>query len=160
NISDTQSRVVMENLPTCANRHSFSSDGKTLGLDVDGPKNDKGLYALAPVSKNMIIRNQDVIRWSSFQADPALATSEPAVKRFGFMSQVSPNGRYVVTSIGPPAVGNTHQDKNPDFAPGLSDRLFSTTYMHVDFTQVFYPTRGILVWYDRQIGKLRPLPGA
>jgi hypothetical protein len=28
------------------------------------------------------------------------------------------------------------------------------------FTQVFYPTRGILVWYDRNEKKLRPLPGA
>jgi Flp pilus assembly protein TadD len=28
------------------------------------------------------------------------------------------------------------------------------------FNQVFYPTRGILAWYDRQAGKLTPLPGA
>lgn len=159
-IGNSQSKVVMENLPTCANCHSFSADGKTLGLDVDGPKNDKGLYALVPITQHAAIRNQDVIRWSSMQADTTLATSEPAVKRFGFMSQVSPNGRYVITSVGPPHVANTHDDKNPDFAPGLSDRLFSTTYMHVDFTQVFYPTRGILVWYDREEAKLRPLPGA
>ena len=31
---------------TCANCHSFSSDGKTMGMDMDGPQNDKGLYAL------------------------------------------------------------------------------------------------------------------
>ncbi len=70
NISDPQSRTVMENLPTCGNCHSFSRDGKTLGMDLDGPKNDKGLYAIAPISKNMTIRNQDVIRWSSFQENP------------------------------------------------------------------------------------------
>jgi hypothetical protein len=69
NIGEAQSRTVMENLPTCANCHSFSSDGKTLGLDMDGPKNDKGLYAMVPVSKNMTIRNQEVIRWSSFLED-------------------------------------------------------------------------------------------
>ncbi len=159
-IAKPQSQVVMENLYTCANCHSFSRDGKTLGLDVDGPKNDKGLYALVPVGKNMAIRNQDVIRWSSFQENLAAPSSEPTVKRFGFMSQVSPDGQYVVTSIGPPAAENIHQKENPGFAPGLSDRLFSMNYNDLRFTQVFYPTRGILAWYDRKTQKLRPLPGA
>src|ERR1019366_5602056 len=121
NIGEAQSRTVMEKLYTCANCHSFSTDGKTLGMDLDGPKNDKGLYALVPVAKNMTIRNQDVIRWSSFQENVEARRFEPAAKRFGFMSQISPNGRYVVTSIGPPGVGNSHQKENPDFAPGLSD---------------------------------------
>jgi|CZKR01.1.fsa_nt_gi Flp pilus assembly protein TadD len=159
NIGEAQSRTVMEKLYTCANCHSFSTDGKTLGMDLDGPKNDKGLYALVPVAKNMTIRNQDVIRWSSFQENVEARRFEPAAKRFGFMSQISPNGRYVVTSIGPPGVGNSHQKENPDFAPGLSDRLFSTVYKDIRFIQVFYPTRGILVWYDRKEEKLRPLPG-
>jgi Flp pilus assembly protein TadD len=150
----------MENVYTCANCHSFSRDGKTLGIDVDGPKNDKGLYALVPVEKNMAIRNQNVIRWSSFQEGLDKPTSAPAVKRWGFMSQVSPDGRYVVTSIGPPGGGNLHQNQNPGFAPGLMDRLFSVTYNNIAFTQVFYPMRGILAWYDRQAKKLRPLPGA
>ena len=51
NIGEPQSRTVMENLPTCANCHSFSRDGKTLGLDLDGPKNDKGLYAVVPLTR-------------------------------------------------------------------------------------------------------------
>ena len=68
----------MENLPTCGNCHSFSRDGKTLGMDLDGPKNDKGLYAIAPISKNMTIRNQDVIRWSSFQENPDARSSDPS----------------------------------------------------------------------------------
>ena len=160
NIGEPQSRVVMENVYTCANCHSFSRDGKTLGLDVDGPRNDKGLYALVPVAKDMAIRNQYVIRWSSFQENLEARSSEPTVKRFGFMSQVSPDGRYVVTSIGPPAGGNAHENENPGFAPGLSDRLFSTNYNDLTFTQVFYPTRGILAWYDRKERRLRPLPGA
>jgi Flp pilus assembly protein TadD len=160
NVGETQSRTVMENLPTCANCHSFSSDGKTLGLDLDGPKNDKGLYALVPVAKSMTIRNQDVIRWSSFLENPEAKSSEPAVKRFGFMSQVSPDGRYVVTSIGPPGLKNIHQNELPEFAPGIADRLFSMNYDGPPFPQVFYPTRGVLAWYDRNGGTLRPLPGA
>ncbi len=160
NIGETQSKTVMKDLPTCANCHSFSTDGKTLGIDVDGPKNDKGLYALAPVAKEMTIRNQDVIRWSSFQEDLAARSSEPAVKRFGFMSQVSPDGRYVVTNIGPPGAKDLHHKENPNFAAGLSDRLFSTVYKDISFLQVFYPTRGILAWYDRKTATLKPLPGA
>jgi Flp pilus assembly protein TadD len=159
-IGEAQSRTVMENLPTCANCHSFSRDGKTMGLDMDGPRNDKGLYALVPVTPKMAIRNQDVLRWSSFQEDPNARSSDPAVKRFGFMSQVSPDGRFVVTSISPPNTKNTHENEAPGFAPGVINRLFSMNYRHVAFIQVFYPTRGILAWYDRQEKKMRPLPGA
>jgi Flp pilus assembly protein TadD len=150
----------MENLPTCANCHSFSRDGKKLGIDMDGPRNDKGLYALVPISKNMTIRNQDMLRWSSFKEHPDVLGAEPEVKRFGFMSQVSPDGRYVVTSIGPPDTKNTHQDEAPGFAPGVINRLFSINYRDVRFLQVFYPTRGILAWYDSLEKKMRPLPGA
>jgi hypothetical protein len=89
-VNERKSRLMMQGLPTCANCHSFSKDGATLGLDVDGPQNDKGLYGLVPVARNTSIRNKDVIRWSSFNETPAL-------KRFGFMSQVSPDGQFVIT---------------------------------------------------------------
>ena len=160
NIGQSQSRIVMEKLPTCANCHSFSADGKTLGIDLDGPKNDKGLYAIVPVAKEMSIRNDNVIRWSSFQEDPATRSTDPAVKRFGFMSQISPDGQYVVTSIGPPGLTNSHQSSLPGFAPGIADRLYSMNFQGPPFNQVFYPTRGILAWYDRKEGTLHPLPGA
>lgn len=156
-VGEPESRTVMENLPTCANCHSFSLDGKTLGLDMDGPRNDKGLYALVSISKNITIRNQDVIRWSSLQEEGS-KSSDPSVKRFGIMSQVSPDGRYVVTSVSPPAA--PHKEDSFKFVPGLADRLYSMNYRDIRFSQVFYPTRGILVWYDRKEGKLRKLPGA
>lgn len=160
NIGEPHSHTVMENLPTCANCHSFSRDGKTLGLDMDGPRNDKGLYALVPVTRNITISNKDVLRWSSFQVSTEAKSFEPAVKRFGFMAQVSPDGQYVVTSVGPPKNANTHQGEVPGFAAGILDRLYSTNYRDIAFSQVFYPTRGILVWYDRNKKEMRPLPGA
>ncbi len=58
---------MMEGLHTCANCHSFSADGKTLGMDLDGPKNDKGLYTLAPIKPDMPIGTKDVIEWSTFR---------------------------------------------------------------------------------------------
>ena len=142
-LSTGRSRVMMEGLPTCANCHSFSKDGKWLGIDVDGPQNDKGLYALVPVRSATFIRNENVIRWNSFSDDPAK-------KRFGFMSQISPDGQYLVTSTEPPDA----QMK------GLEDRLFNGVYRDYGFGQVFYPTRGILSWYSKATGRLQPLPGA
>ncbi|MGA2217446.1 MAG: tetratricopeptide repeat protein [Terracidiphilus sp.] len=159
-IAETESHTVMGNVHTCANCHSFSRDGRTMGLDVDGPRNDKGLYALVPVGNEMTIGNKDVIRWSSFQVEPEARSDAPAVKRFGFMSQVSPDGRYVVTSIAPPKLAHSTENAVPGFAPGLSDRLYNTNYPDIAFNQVFYPTRGILAWYDKQEQKMRPLPGA
>ena len=142
-LSTGRSRVMMEGLPTCANCHSFSRDGKWLGIDVDGPQNDKGLYALVPVRRETSIRSENVIRWNSFSDDPAK-------KRFGFMSQISPDGQYLITSTEP----FDAQMK------GVDDRLYNGFYKDYGFGQVFYPTRGILSWYSRATGKLLPLPGA
>jgi Flp pilus assembly protein TadD len=143
-LDEPRSKVVMENLPTCANCHSFSGDGKTLGIDVDGPVNDKALYGLLPVKKITTISKDYVIRWSAF-------SEKDAPKRFGFMSQVSPDGRYVVNSIEVPG----------DREVRMNGRIYQASYVHnYGFGQVFFPTRGVLAWYSRESGKLQPLPGA
>jgi Flp pilus assembly protein TadD len=142
-VSEPASKVVMENLPTCANCHSVSRDGKTLGIDVDGPQNDKALYGLVPIKKVTYIKDEYVIRWSAF-------TEEGSPKRFGFMSQISPDAKYVVTSIEVPGTRGNR----------VNDRLYQGFYRDFGFGQVFYPTRGILAWYSRETGKLQPLPGA
>ena len=135
---------MMEGLATCANCHSFSMDGKTMGIDVDGPQNDKGLYGVIPIKRVSSIANDYVLQWSSF-ADERLQ------KRFGFMSQVSPDGKFVLTSVDPP---HTHQSR-------VLDRIYGGQfYSDYAFGQVFYPTRGVLAWYSRDTGKLQPLPGA
>jgi hypothetical protein len=76
-VSGTQNKVVMEGLSTCANCHSIARDGKTLGIDVDGPQNDKGLYGLIPIHKVSSISNDYIIRWSAF-------SDKLAQKRYGF----------------------------------------------------------------------------
>lgn len=95
-VAKTRSRVVMAGLHTCANCHSVSRDGKTLGLDIDGPQNEKGLYALVSVRPQTVIRNEDMITWSTFRGKLG------GKLRVGFMSQVSPDGRYVITMINDP----------------------------------------------------------
>jgi tetratricopeptide (TPR) repeat protein len=114
-----------------------------LGIDVDGPQNDKGLYGLIPIRRVSTISNDYVIRWSAF-------TENGSPKRFGFMSQVSPDGKYVITSIGVPGTHGTR----------VVDRLYNGFYDNYGFGQVFFPTRGVLAWYSRETGKLLTLPGA
>jgi tetratricopeptide (TPR) repeat protein len=141
NISQPSSHVVMTDLHSCANCHSFSRDGKMLGLDMDGPQNNKGLYALAPVAPKMTVRTQDTISWAKFTGEM------DSQSRLGFMSQVSPDGRYVATTIKPPGT------KGWQF-------YYIANFLDYRFLQVFYPTRGILAWYDREAQKMQPLPGA
>jgi len=139
-IAEPHGKVVLEGMHTCANCHSFSADGKTMGIDLDGPQNDKGLYAIAKVEPRMSIRNEDVITWKSFRDQPS------GPMRVGFMSRISPDGRYVVTTVG------VDQD--------LSRNYYVQNFKDYRFLQVFYATRGVLTVYDRTTGQRHSLPGA
>ena len=138
-IRQPESRTVLTNMPTCANCHSFSHDGKSMGIDVDGPANDKGLYAVVPVTRHMSIQNKDIVQWNT--------DGQAGKVRVGFMSQVSPDGRYVVSTFAGSALD-------------ISNTYYVTNFKDYRFLQVFYPTRGILEWYDRSTRKRVPLPGA
>ena len=108
-------------------------------MDIDGPANDKGLYAVVPTSKHMSIASKDMVHWNT---DGTVGQS-----RVGFMSQVSPDGRYVVSTFA-----------GPDLK--LPDSYYVKNFLDYRFLQVFFPTRGILEWYSRQSGLRTPLPGA
>ena len=144
NVGETRSRLLLTGMYTCANCHSFSRDGKTLGMDLDGPKNDKGMYTLVPIRQQMSIGTKDVIEWGTFEGK---LTGEI---RVGFMSQVSPDGQYVVTMIQGPGARQK----------GSLNNFYTANFKDYRFLQVFYPTRGILAWYSRATATLQPLPGA
>jgi tetratricopeptide (TPR) repeat protein len=146
NVGEARSRVVMDNLPVCANCHSFSADGKTMGMDLDGLQGNRGMYILAPVAPEMAVQNPDVIQWSS--PEGKLKGSV----RIGFMSQVSPDGQYVVTTVNPAGMPAANAEPPSNY--------YVANFKDYRFLQVFYPTRGILSWYSRQTGVLRPLAGA
>jgi Flp pilus assembly protein TadD len=153
NVAETSSRVVMTGLHSCANCHSVSRDGKTMGMDLDGPKNNKGLYALFPIQPRAVIRDENVIAWSSFRGKLG------GKLRVAFMSQVSPDGRFVVTTMSDPGQGQSDYQRRQ----GPKDLLLNyyvANFKDYRFLQVFYPTRGILAWYSKATGMLRPLPGA
>jgi Flp pilus assembly protein TadD len=133
-VNETRSRLVLSGMPTCVNCHSFSADGKTLAMDLDGPMNDKGLYAIAAIRPNMEIRAADIIEWSSFRE-----TASPG-SRVGSLSRISPDGRYIITTV-----------QRDDFVANYAD---------IRFLQAAFPTRGILAWYCRRTGRMGTLPGA
>ena len=153
-VSEPKSRVLLTGMHTCANCHSFSRDGRTLGLDLDGPKNDKGLYALAQVRPLTTIRNEDVVAWSSFRSKLGNQL------RVGFMSQVSPDGRHVVTTIKPRVAEADTEAAGSLSKQQLVPLYYVSNFRDYRFLQVFYPTGGILAWYDRASARLSPLPGA
>ena len=140
-IDQPESRIVLQGMHTCANCHSFSGDGKTLGIDMDGPQNDKGLYAVVSLKPQTVIRSQDMISWNP------TGDRQYAFNRVGFMSQVSPTGRYVLTMV-------TSAERP------LENNYYVANFLDYKFLQVFYPTRGVLYWYDRTTGERHPLPGA
>ncbi|UCD51871.1 MAG: PD40 domain-containing protein, partial [Phycisphaerales bacterium] len=131
-IAATPPPVVLENLPVCGNCHSFSQSGRTLAMDVDYA-NSKGSYVITPVKETMTLATSNVITWNDYR-------KEDGEQTFGLLSQISPDGRYVVSTV---------KDKSvfvpqPDLA----------------FSQLFFPIRGILCIYDRQRGTFSALPGA
>ncbi len=124
--------VVLTNLPVCGNCHSFTRDGRTLAMDVDYA-NSKGSYVITPVKPRMTLATSDIITWDDYK-------KEDGEQTFGLLSQMSPDGRYVVSTV---------KDKSV-FVP-MPDLAFS---------QLFFPIKGILCIYDRQAQTFRALPGA
>ena len=124
--------IVLQNLPVCGNCHSFADNGSTLGLDVDYG-NDKGAYAVMPVSKHMLLNDEKIITWADYKREDGELT-------FGLLSRVSPTGRYVVSTV--------------------KDRSVFVAIPDLMISQLFFPIKGILVVYDRETKTFAPLPGA
>lgn len=124
--------VVLENMPVCANCHSFSQDGKTLGMDVDYAS-DRGSYIVRPVAPEMTLDREQIITWSAYRREDKQPT-------FGLLSQVSPDGRYVVSTV--------------------KDRSVFLPMPDLAFSQLFFPVQGILAVYERETKKFFALPGA
>ncbi|MFZ4578431.1 MAG: tetratricopeptide repeat protein [Myxococcota bacterium] len=124
--------IVLTGLPVCGNCHSFSKDGKTLGLDIDYA-NDKGSYALADTATQIDLTPDRIITWSDFRREDNKPT-------YGLLSQVSPDGRWVVSTV--------------------KDRSVFVPMPNLAFSQLFFPVQGILAVYDRQTRTFAALPGA
>ncbi len=133
-VSRDDSRVMLTDMPTCANCHSFSNDGTTLGMDIDGPQGDRGAYAVVPIKNKVRINYRDVITWNAFKGKPK------DFMTIGFLSRVSPDGQHVASTV--------------------NEQLYVQNFWNYKFNQVFYPTRGILAIQTRATGAIEALPGA
>jgi tetratricopeptide (TPR) repeat protein len=130
--SPRQPPIILENLPVCGNCHSFPKDGKTLAMDVDYA-NSKASYVVTQVAEQMTLAPKDIITWNDYRKEDGQQT-------FGLLSQISPDGRYVLSTVKDASVFVP----KPDLA----------------FSQLFFPVKGILCVYDRDTGTFASLPGA
>jgi len=130
--SDQPPRIVLEEMPVCCNCHSFTRDGRHLGMDVDYA-NDKGSYIVTAVGEEIILSNEKVITWSDYRREDGELT-------FGLLSQISPDGRYAVSTV--------------------KDRSVFVPKDDPYFSQLFFPIKGILAFYDTETGRYSALPGA
>lgn len=123
---------VLSNLPVCGNCHSFSADGNTIGMDIDYG-NDKGSYFISDLTHETKITKDGIITWSDYKRSDGEQT-------FGLLSQISPDGRYAISTV--------------------KDRSIFVAVDNLDYSQLFFPIKGILSVYDRKTGKYTALPGA
>ena len=131
-ISSPRPPVVLEKLPVCGNCHSFTTDGKSLGMDVNYA-NNKGSYVITQVAKEMTLATSNVITWDDYK-------KEEKGQTFGLLSQISPNGKFVVSTV--------------------KDRSVFVPKPGLAFSQLFFPTKGILCIYNRETRTFQSLPGA
>ena len=129
-IASSPPPIVLEHLPVCANCHSFNRDGTLLAMDADYARN-KGAYLITPVQEQMTLRPEDIITWNDY---------ERAGATFGLLSQISPDGRYAISTV--------------------KDKAVFIAKEPLAFSQLFFPVAGILCVYDRQARTFRALPGA
>lgn len=124
--------VVLAGLPVCGNCHSFSADGRVLGMDVDY-SNDKGSYAIVDVEEEISLGSDRIITWSDYRREDGQQT-------FGLLSQVSPDGRHVISTV--------------------KDRSVFVPKPSLAYSQLFFPIQGVLAVYDRARRSFAALPGA
>jgi tetratricopeptide (TPR) repeat protein len=130
--SPRQPPVVLEKLPVCGNCHSFTTDAKVFAMDVDYA-NSKGSYVISRVAEEMVLAVSDVITWNEYR-------KEDGEQTFGLLSQVSPDGKVVVSTV--------------------KDKSVFVPMPPLAFSQLFFPIRGILCLYNRQTKTFQSLPGA
>lgn len=125
-------KIVLEKMPLCGNCHSFTKDGSTLAMDVDYA-NDKGSYVISQLEKETVLTPDKIITWSDYRREDGEMT-------FGLLSQISPDGRYVLSTV--------------------KDRSIFVPIDNLNISQLFFPIKGIIAVYERETQKFWALPGA
>jgi tetratricopeptide (TPR) repeat protein len=126
-------KKMLDNLPVCGNCHSFSKEKPLLAMDVDYG-NDKGSYAISDAKDTCLLTPENIISWSDYKKEEGDPT-------FGLLSQISPDGNYVLSTI-----------------KDLS--VFVAVDNNLAYSQLFFPIKGIIGIYDRKTKTFSELTGA
>ncbi|MFA9390257.1 MAG: tetratricopeptide repeat protein [Prolixibacteraceae bacterium] len=132
-VNGSKPRKMLDHLPVCGNCHSFASDQPLLAMDVDYA-NDKGSYVIAGTEGTSHLTPENIITWSDYKRDDDKPT-------FGLLSQISPNGNYVLSTV-----------KDLSIFVAVDDNLA--------YSQLFFPIKGIIGIYDRKNKAFDALNGA
>ena len=130
--SEKPPQIVLEDMMVCGNCHSFTADGNVLGMDVDYA-NDKGSYVISNVSEEIMLTRDNVFTWADYKKETKELT-------FGLLSHISPDGKYVVSTV--------------------KDRSVFVPIDDLYYSQLFFPLKGILVYYNVETKSFHALPGA
>ncbi len=125
--------VVMGKRSVCSGCHSSSTGGTLLSMEMDY-KNDSGAQFVTAVTPKVVLSKKDFMSWNDFPR------SEILPKTHGPFARLSPSGRYIV--------GTVH------------DIGFMVYTNELEYSRLFFPTHGILGWYDRNRRSFSRLPGA
>lgn len=125
--------IVMEKIPVCASCHFFSRNGKIISMEMNY-NNDSGAHFTVPVAKRIRLSRTNFFSWNDFPRQGALPPSR------GLFAKMSPSGRYVVSTI--------------------NEISYAVIFEKIDFSQLFFPTYGVLGIYDVEKKKFYLLPGA
>ncbi|MFV0591267.1 MAG: tetratricopeptide repeat protein [Draconibacterium sp.] len=94
-------------------------------------RDDKGAYVITKVEDQITFPEDSIIHWSDFQEGKFT---------YGLLSQISPDGRYVVST--------------------LRDCEIFADRKDLEYSQLFFPFKGILVIFDRMENRYFELEGA
>ena len=131
--SNQEPRLLLTNIPVCANCHSFPADGSKLSMDIDNA-NNKGSYTIANIHYNCDISLNDIITWDEYKAEDGENT-------FGMLSQISPDGKNVLSSV---------KDRS----------IFIPIDNNFAYSQLFFPIKGIIVNYNLETKQFTNIAGA
>ena len=130
-IAGGKPQKVLDNIPVCANCHSFSGNG-IIAMDIDYA-NDKGSYIITRLNDTVALSLDRIITWSDYRREDGAHT-------YGLLSQISPDGKNVLSTV--------------------KDKSVFVPVDNLEYSQLFFPVKGIIAVYDRDEKKFYELPGA
>lgn len=125
--------TVMEGISVCASCHAFSGDGKKLSMEYNF-NNDNGAHFQTEVRPEIVVGKEEIFSWSNYPRSGLIPPTR------GLFGRMSPSGRYAAASV--------------------NEISFATVMDDLAYSQLFFPTYGIIAIYDCATRRITPLSGA